>query len=84
MEYICGLRSRSASLESPDSLQFAQTTYVMFEATVINTLIEYWGYNKSPAILITASLLFFLLLNIYRADLFGEAECTFIPSRQLK
>lgn len=25
----------------------------MFEATVINTIIGYWGYNQSPAILIT-------------------------------
>jgi amino acid transporter len=53
---------------------FAQTSYVIFEATVINTLVEYWGYNQSPAILITVSLLLYLALNVYRADLFGEAE----------
>lgn len=48
---------------------------VIFEATIIQTLVEYWGYNQSPAILITVSLLFYLALNVYRADLFGEAEC---------
>lgn len=51
------------------------TSYVIFEATVINTLVEYWGYNLSPAILISVSLLFYLAINVYRADLFGEAEC---------
>jgi yeast amino acid transporter len=35
-------------------IQFAQTSYVIFEATVINTLVEYWGYDQSPAILITS------------------------------
>ena len=55
--------------------QFAQTSYVIFEATVINTLVAYWGYDQSPAILITISLLFYLGINVYRADLFGEAEC---------
>ena len=35
-------------------MQFAQTSYVIFEATVINTLVEYWGYNQSPAILISS------------------------------
>ena len=55
--------------------QFAQTSYVIFEATVINTLVGYWGYDQSPAILITVSLLFYLGINVYRADLFGEAEC---------
>jgi len=29
------------------------TSYVVFEATVINTVVEYWGYDKSPAILIS-------------------------------
>ncbi|KAF5705840.1 amino acid transporter [Fusarium globosum] len=53
---------------------FAQTSYVIFEATVINTLVEYWGYDQSPAILITVSLLFYLTINFWRADLFGEAE----------
>jgi amino acid transporter len=53
---------------------FAQTSYVIFEATIINTLVEYWGYDQSPAILITVSLLFYLAINVYRADLFGEAE----------
>ncbi|WVR04390.1 hypothetical protein IAU60_001392 [Kwoniella sp. DSM 27419] len=53
---------------------FAMTSFVMFEATIINTLVEYWGYNASPAILITVSLVFYLALNVYRADLFGEAE----------
>lgn len=33
--------------------QFAQTSYVIFEATIINTLVAYWGYEESPAILIT-------------------------------
>jgi amino acid transporter len=55
--------------------KFAQTSYVVFEATVINTLVEYWGYNQSPAILITVSLVLYFSINIYRADLFGEAEC---------
>lgn len=50
------------------------TSYVIFEATVINTLVGYWGYDESPAILITVSLLFYLAINIYRADLFGEVE----------
>ncbi|KAK8845633.1 hypothetical protein IAR55_006349 [Kwoniella newhampshirensis] len=53
---------------------FAQTSYVIFESTLINTLVQYWGYNESPAILITVSLLVYLALNVYRADLFGEAE----------
>ncbi|KAL2868401.1 amino acid permease/ SLC12A domain-containing protein [Aspergillus lucknowensis] len=53
---------------------FAQTSYVIFEATVINTLVEYWGYNQSPAILISISLALYLAINVYRADLFGEAE----------
>ncbi|KAL3479178.1 amino acid permease/ SLC12A domain-containing protein [Aspergillus californicus] len=53
---------------------FAQTSYVIFEATVINTLVEYWGYNQSPAILISISLVMYLAINVYRADLFGEAE----------
>ncbi|WVQ65195.1 uncharacterized protein L199_003368 [Kwoniella botswanensis] len=53
---------------------FAQTSYIIFEATIINTLVEYWGYDSSPAILITVSLLFYLAINVYRADLFGEVE----------
>ncbi|KAF4338935.1 amino acid transporter [Fusarium beomiforme] len=53
---------------------FAQTSYVIFEATIINTLVEYWGYDQSPAILITVSLVFYLAINVWRADLFGEAE----------
>ncbi|WVQ79666.1 hypothetical protein IAT38_001766 [Cryptococcus sp. DSM 104549] len=53
---------------------FAQTSYVIFEATVINTLVGYWGYDQSPAILISVSLLLYLCINVYRADLFGEAE----------
>ncbi|OJJ00289.1 hypothetical protein ASPVEDRAFT_149252 [Aspergillus versicolor CBS 583.65] len=53
---------------------FAQTSFVIFEATVINTLVEYWGYNQSPAILISISLVLYLAINVYRADLFGEAE----------
>ena len=48
---------------------------MIFEATVINTLVEYWGYNQSPAILITVSLILYLGINVYRADLFGEVEC---------
>lgn len=53
---------------------FAQTSFVIFEATVINTLVSYWGYSESPAILISVSLLLYLAINVYRADLFGEAE----------
>ncbi|CAP85750.1 Pc20g04210 [Penicillium rubens Wisconsin 54-1255] len=69
---------------------FAQTSFVIFEATVINTLVEYWGYNQSPAVLISSrlfqhglvltlltasvSLVLYLAINVYRADLFGEAE----------
>ncbi|KAL4884582.1 amino acid permease/ SLC12A domain-containing protein [Aspergillus karnatakaensis] len=53
---------------------FAQTSYVIFEATVINTLVQYWGYDQSPAILISISLVLYLAINVYRADLFGEAE----------
>ncbi|EED24640.1 amino acid transporter, putative [Talaromyces stipitatus ATCC 10500] len=53
---------------------FAQTSYFIFKATIINTLVEYWGYNQSPAVLISVTLVLFLALNIYRADLFGEAE----------
>ncbi|KAI4729971.1 putative amino acid transporter [Aureobasidium sp. EXF-10728] len=56
------------------NLFFAQTSYVIFEATVINTLVSYWGYDQSPAILISVSLLLYLSLNVYRADPFGEAE----------
>jgi amino acid transporter len=56
------------------NLFFAQTSYVIFEATIINTLVSYWGYDLSPAIMISVSLLFYLALNIYRADVFGEAE----------
>jgi len=51
------------------------TSYVIFEATIINTLVSYWGYDLSPAILITVSLLFYFGINVYRADLFGEVEC---------
>lgn len=57
------------------SMQFAQTSFVIFEATVVNTLVSYWGYSESPAILISVSLLLYLAINVYRADLFGEAEC---------
>ncbi|KAI1829236.1 hypothetical protein DTO006G1_9826 [Penicillium roqueforti] len=53
---------------------FAQTSFVIFESTVINTLVEYWGYNQSPAVLISISLVLYLAINVYRADLFGEAE----------
>ncbi|KAI5236555.1 putative amino acid transporter [Aureobasidium subglaciale] len=56
------------------NLFFSQTSYVVFEATIINTLVEYWGYNQSPAILISVSLILYLALNVYRADVFGEAE----------
>jgi len=38
-------------------------------------LVNYWGYDQSPAILISVSLLLYLAINVYRADLFGEAEC---------
>ena len=62
---------------------FAQTSYVIFEATVINTLIAYWGYDQSPAILITISLLFYLAINVYRGDLFGEAEFWFALGKVL-
>ena len=57
------------------TIQFAMTSYVIFEATIINTLVSYWGYDLSPAILITVSLLFYFGVNVYRADLFGEVEC---------
>ncbi|KAH7234844.1 amino acid permease-domain-containing protein [Fusarium redolens] len=50
------------------------TSYVIFEATIINTLVEYWGYDESPATLIPMSLVFYLAINVWRADLFGEAE----------
>jgi amino acid transporter len=67
-------------------------SYVMFEATIINTVVTNWNYNESPAILISGksiscpkvrsvltllpvTLLFFLAVNVYRADIFGEAEC---------
>ncbi|OQD71062.1 hypothetical protein PENPOL_c001G05294 [Penicillium polonicum] len=53
---------------------FAQTSFVIFEATVINTLVEYWGYNQSPAVLISISIVLYLAINVYRADLFGESE----------
>ncbi|THX60893.1 putative amino acid transporter [Aureobasidium pullulans] len=56
------------------NLFFAQTSFVIFEATVINTLVTYWGYDQSPAVLISVSLVLYLALNIYRADVFGEAE----------
>ncbi|CAI6095196.1 unnamed protein product [Clonostachys chloroleuca] len=49
---------------------FVMISYVMFEATIINTIVTYWGYDQSPAILISATLLFFFLINVYRADLF--------------
>lgn len=54
---------------------FAMASYVIFEATIINTLVGYWGYDLSPAILITISLIIYFGLNIWRADLFGEVEC---------
>ncbi|EGU76456.1 hypothetical protein FOPG_11227 [Fusarium oxysporum f. sp. conglutinans race 2 54008] len=53
---------------------FVMISYVMFEATIINTIVTYWGYDQSPAILISATLLFFFLINVYRVDLFGEFE----------
>jgi len=66
------------------SLQFAQTSYVIFEATVINTLVEYWGYDQNPAILITISLVLYLAINVYRADLFGEVECTCLTQEETR
>lgn len=65
----------SAALSLHSDWQFAMTSYVIFEATIINTLVSYWGYDLSPAILITVSLLFYFGINVYRADLFGEVEC---------
>ncbi|THZ63023.1 putative amino acid transporter [Aureobasidium pullulans] len=56
------------------NLFFAQTSFVIFEATVINTLVTYRGYDQSPGVLISVSLVLYLALNIYRADVFGEAE----------
>lgn len=47
----------------------------MFECTIINTLVEFWGYNQSPAILISISIFLYMAINVYRADLFGEVEC---------
>ncbi|KAJ4282746.1 hypothetical protein NW764_003759 [Fusarium oxysporum] len=32
---------------------FVMISYVMFEATIINTIVTYWGYGQSPAILIS-------------------------------
>ncbi|CAH0057838.1 unnamed protein product [Clonostachys solani] len=32
---------------------FVMISYVMFEATIINTIVTYWGYDQSPAILIS-------------------------------
>lgn len=65
----------------PDTLlttrqQFCQTSFVMFECTIINTLVQYWGYSESPAILISVSIVLYMAINVYRADLFGEVECT--------
>lgn len=48
----------------------------MFECTIINTLVQYWGYSESPAILISVSIVLYMAINVYRADLFGEVECT--------
>ena len=62
---------------------FAMTSYVAFEATILNTLVQYWGYDASPAILITVALVIFFAINIYRADLFGEAECMFATDPSL-
>lgn len=45
---------------------------------MINTLVSYWGYDLSPAILITVSLIFYLGINVWRADLFGEVECEYL------
>lgn len=56
-------------------MQFAQTSYVIFECTIINSLVQVWGYDQSPAILITISIVLYMAINIYRADLFGEVEC---------
>ncbi|CAH0052283.1 unnamed protein product [Clonostachys solani] len=53
---------------------FAQTSYVIFECTIINSLVQVWGYDQSPAILITISIVLYMAINIYRADLFGEVE----------
>lgn len=72
------VRSKLIPLEAGWNMFFAMTSYVIFEATIINTLVEYWGYNQSPAILITVSLVIYFMLNVYRADLFGEAECEFM------
>ncbi|KAG5795449.1 hypothetical protein H9Q69_005498 [Fusarium xylarioides] len=35
---------------------FVMISYVMFEATIINTIVSYWGYDQSPAILISVML----------------------------
>ncbi|KAL4979361.1 amino acid permease-domain-containing protein [Aspergillus desertorum] len=75
------LSKKASTMSKVDSVDigevalFAQTSYVIFEATVINTLVQYWGYSQSPAILISISLVLYLAINVYRADLFGEAEC---------
>uniref|UniRef100_A0A8H7K7P5 Amino acid permease/ SLC12A domain-containing protein n=1 Tax=Bionectria ochroleuca TaxID=29856 RepID=A0A8H7K7P5_BIOOC len=53
---------------------FAQTSYAIFECTIINSLVQVWGYDQSPAILITISIVLYMAINIYRADLFGEVE----------
>ncbi|ODN75770.1 hypothetical protein L202_05779 [Cryptococcus amylolentus CBS 6039] len=56
---------------------FAQTSYVIFECTVINTLLSVWGYDQSPAIMISISILLYFSINVYRADVFGEFEFWF-------
>ncbi|RJE18744.1 hypothetical protein PHISCL_08918 [Aspergillus sclerotialis] len=53
---------------------FAQTTFVMFEATVINTLVADWGYDQSPAILISGT------FSIRDEGIVAEVTYSFVAS----
>ncbi|KAI5478634.1 putative amino acid transporter [Pseudohyphozyma bogoriensis] len=48
-------------------------SFVCFEATAFQTILNYW-VTLNPAIMLTVLLVCFFLVNIWRADWFGEIE----------
>jgi amino acid transporter len=53
---------------------FLQVTDIIFELTIFNTVVGYWDADLNPAITISAMLVFYAILNIWRVDWYGEVE----------
>ncbi|KAL4778828.1 amino acid permease/ SLC12A domain-containing protein [Aspergillus varians] len=53
---------------------FLQVTNAILELTVFDTLVGFWDDSLSPAITISAMLVFYFALNIWRVDWYGEVE----------